>query len=271
MTSRELSRKLGWSHATISFIESGSRPPTPFDVATYLGGCGPVKKADYEWLVQLASEPDDSSLTLPNGPELRQELRSLIVQESLAHTIDCYEPRVVPGLLQSESYIRELLSLFSSVSAEVREVRVQARLARQGLLHRAKPPQCTFFIQENALRTTIGTASIMNEQILYLMLTGSQKHCTLRVVPDSAGPFSALNTLRLMDYEKHPSVGYTEGQGVGIFVEKPSDIVAYRTILSKLDHAALDEEESRAWLADLAGAYDRAEAAPSCPPPTSPG
>ncbi|WP_425546491.1 helix-turn-helix domain-containing protein [Amycolatopsis minnesotensis] len=41
MSIRELGRKLGWSHASLSFIESGARPPSPTDVARYLGGCGP--------------------------------------------------------------------------------------------------------------------------------------------------------------------------------------------------------------------------------------
>lgn len=262
---RELSRKLGWSHATISFFESGARPPSPFEVATYLGGCGPVKRADYELLLQLASTPDEPYLTLPNGPEMSRELRSLIAHENMAHRITCYEPRAVPGLLQSESYVREFIGLFTPIPPAVKEARVRTRLARQELPHRDKAPQCTFFIQEQALRTTIGDTRIMNEQILSLMLIGTQKNCTVRVVLNSAGPFSVLNTLRLMDYEKQPPVGYTDGEGVGIFLERPSDIANYRTIMGKLDRAALDEEESRAWLTHLADAYDRAEGASSLP------
>lgn len=224
-----------------------------------------MKQADYEWLIRLASEPDEPYLTLPNGPEIAQELRSLIVQENLAHTITSYEPRAVPGLLQSEKYVREYIGLFLPMPPKTKEARVQARLSRQGLPHRDNAPQCTFFIQEHALKTTIGNASIMNEQILHLMLVGTQKNCAIRVVLDSAGPFSVLDTLRVMDYKKQPPVGYTAGERVGTFLERPSDIAAYRTILGKLDRAALDKDESRAWLTELADAYDRAEGASSLP------
>ncbi|QWF80815.1 helix-turn-helix domain-containing protein [Amycolatopsis sp. CA-230715] len=267
---RELAQKLGWSHASLSFIENGARPPSATDVARYLGGCGPVDQVDYEWLVKLAAEPDGPGLVRSHEPNLSTELRSLIVQESSATAITAYEPDVLEGLLQSENYAQELLHWGGMLTPDAIELRVKARMARQRLLHRRLPPQCTFFQQERALRAVIGDNQVMNEQILYLMLTGAQRHCVVRIVPDSAGPFSAWQAFRVMDYDRFPSVVYTEGMTSGTFLEGPHDVVTHRSMLDKLDNAALDEGQSRAWLVDLAAAYDRAEAAPPCPPRIAP-
>jgi hypothetical protein len=222
--------------------------------------------------VALAAESDTRYLVRPHGPELPDELRSLIVQESIATEIASYEPSVVPGLLQSEDYARELFRWGSRRPADEIELRVQARLARQGLLHRRNPPRCTFFLQEHALRTVVGGPAVMHEQLVYLLLTGELKHCAIRVVPDSAGPFGAWNGgFRVMDYDRFPPLAYTEGLAAGIFMDDPADVVRYREMLSRLDKAALPGGESRAWLADLAAAHDRAEVALSCPPRSEPG
>jgi hypothetical protein len=178
----------------------------------------------------------------------------------------------VPGLLQSEGYVRELLRWGGMLGPEALELRVQARLARQGLLHRSRPPKCEFFLQEQVLRTVIGSSRVMNEQLVYLMLTGELRHCTIRVLLDSAGPFGALaGGFRVMDYVRFPPLVYAEGLGIGTFMDGPADVANHRRVLVRLDEAALDEGESRVWLADLAAAYDRAEAASSCPPLTEPG
>jgi transcriptional regulator with XRE-family HTH domain len=81
MTLRAVSRKLGWSAPHVSQMETGKRPPSPTDVSAYLAACGPHRRAEYHRLVALAAEPDTRYLVRSHGPELSEELRSLIVQE----------------------------------------------------------------------------------------------------------------------------------------------------------------------------------------------
>jgi transcriptional regulator with XRE-family HTH domain len=270
MTGRELSRKLGWTHGKLSHIENGRRPPTGLEVSAYLASCGPLVRPDYERMVELASHPDEDYWVRPHNVELPDELRSLILQESIAGSIAQYEPLVVPGLLQTEGYMRALFRWGSRRPAKEIELRIQARLARQDLLKRRFPPECTFFIQEHALRTSVGDILVMSEQLLYLALAASQRRCTIRVVLDSAGPFSTGGAFRLMDYSAHEPVAYTENLAAGIFLQKPEDIALYRDFLTRLDGHALDRGQSRAWLANLADAYDRLEAGTPCPPESAP-
>jgi hypothetical protein len=240
-------------------------------VTAYLASCGPLVQSEYERLLELAATADSEHWVRPHGPELPTELRSLILQESNAASIMTYEPLVIPGLLQTEGYMRALFEWCSRRPANEIELRIQARLVRQELLARQRPPTCTFYLQEHALRTTMGSSQVMSEQLLHLVLATSQYRCTIRVVLDSAGPFSAWGgAFRVMDYADNQPLAYTEGVAAGMFLEKPEDIARYRDFLSRLDIAALNPGQSRAWLATLADAYDRLEAGAPCPPESAP-
>jgi hypothetical protein len=271
MSGRELSRKLDWTHGKLSHIETGRRPPSDVEVAAYLASCGPLVRPEYERLLAMAAQPDTEYWVRPHNLELPTELRSLILEESIASSIAQYEPLVVPGLLQTEGYMRALFRWGSRRPAKEIELRIQARLARQDLLKRRQPPACTFFIQEHAVRTDVGDRLLTQDQLLYLVLVASQPRCAIRVVLDSAGPFSAWGgAFRVMDYAEHPPVAYTEGMATGVFVQNPEDVTRYREFLIRLDNYALDRGESRAWLANLADAYDRLEAGTRCPPESTP-
>lgn len=78
------------------------------DVAVYLVSCGLVVRSELERLVNLAREADSRYWLRPLSPDLPDQLRSLVIQETSARAITCYEPLVVPGLLQTEEYMREL-------------------------------------------------------------------------------------------------------------------------------------------------------------------
>jgi transcriptional regulator with XRE-family HTH domain len=83
LSGHSLARLLGWPAPKISRLENGKRGVSEVDVAIYLARCGAM--------------PD--------------ELRSLIVLETTADTSAAYEPFYIPGLLQIESYVREMLQL----------------------------------------------------------------------------------------------------------------------------------------------------------------
>jgi transcriptional regulator with XRE-family HTH domain len=271
LNGRQLSERPGWTHGKLSYIENGRRPPSDLEVTAYLASCGPLVKPEYERMLELAAEADSEHWVRPHGPELPTELRSLILQESTASVISEYEPLVIPGLLQTETYMRALFRWCSRRPVDEIELRIQARLTRQLLLSQQRPPKCTFFLQEHALRTTMGDSRVMNEQLLHLVLASSQHRCTIRVALDSAGPFSAWGgAFRVMEYADNQPLAYTEGMAAGLFLEKPEDIARYCDFLIRLDKSALNPGQSRAWLADLADAYDQLEAGAPCPPESAP-
>ncbi len=107
--------------------------------------------------------------------------------------IRAYEPQVVPGLLQTEEYIRAITTAsFPSENEDDWERRVALRLARQDLLKRPVPPQYWVVLEETALRRTIGGRDVMSGQLKHLIEAASQPDITIQVLPFSAGWHPAM-------------------------------------------------------------------------------
>lgn len=121
------------------------------------------------------------------------------------------------------------------------------------------------------LHTVVSDPDVMAEQLLHLVFASNQLHCTVRVVPDDAGPFGAVGMFRVMAYADDRPVAYAETWTTGLFVDQSNEVQLYQQVLAKLDSKALAEGQSRAWLVDLASAYDRVEADTTCPPATRTG
>jgi hypothetical protein len=66
---------------------------------------------------------------------------------------------VVPGLLQTADYARALIRETGIVPAGEIDDRVAARLARQNLFSRERPPRFTYYLHEYALRLPVGVRS----------------------------------------------------------------------------------------------------------------
>ncbi|GAB3482912.1 helix-turn-helix domain-containing protein [Amycolatopsis cihanbeyliensis] len=261
LSGHDLARTLGWSPSKVSRMESGQRGASEVDVAVYLVSCGLVVRSELNRLVTLAREADSRYWLRPHSRELPEELRSLILQEGTANAITSYDPLIVPGLLQTEQYIRELFRWGSNRPPEDIELRVDARLARQHVLKRARSPWCKFFLHERALRAVVGGPEVMHEQLVSLLLVDSWPRCSIRVVPDAAGPYGIVGgAFKVMGYAEHPPVTYVDSWAAGLFLEEPEDVAMYREILARLDRDALDAGQSREWLAWLASEYDQMEA-----------
>jgi transcriptional regulator with XRE-family HTH domain len=259
LSGHELARILDWAPSKVSRYEGGQRTPSELDVAVFVTSCG-VKREELERLLKLSREADATYWVRPYNEQLPDELRSLMLQESSATAIRSYEPLVIPGLLQTEGYARAIFEWAARNDKEGIELLVNARISRQSLLRRRMPPQCTFYIHEHALRSVLGDAQVMHEQIMFLVFSASLPHCSIRVLPESTGTYGLLGgPFLLMDYSGYPPAAYAETYTAGLFIEDAQDVATYRGILERLDRDALNGGQSVEWLAELASDYDRAE------------
>lgn len=239
-------------------MEKGERGVSEVDVAIYLAFCG-VLREQMDELLALARETDDGQWLQSHGERLADELRTLVFHETTARTIHGFELNVVPGLFQTEEYARALLCRMLVPENGI-EVRVQARMDRQGLVRRLDPPQFDFYVHEQALRLPVGGSRVMHEQLLHLVFLTSRPQCRIRVVPTAAGAHPGLSgPFRLMRYSQHGPVVYVENQTTSLFLEGRTHVEPYREILVALAEVALDGGQSRQLLATLASDYDRPE------------
>src|SRR5450759_809780 len=136
LSREEVARRLEWSTSTVFRIETGRSHPQPRSVRDLLDLYG-VTGPEREGLIQLARDARQPGWwhsfrdVLPNPYEV------YIGLEAGAASIRNFEPVVVPGLLQTADYAREI---FRNGPIELDpdgvERLVEVRLARQEILAR---------------------------------------------------------------------------------------------------------------------------------------
>jgi len=110
--------------------------------------------------------------------------------EAQASILRCWSPLLVPGLLQTESYMRVVLSV-EDYSAEELDDLVSARLERQSVIGRAF---LTAIIDQHVLQRLIGSPAVMAEQTAHLADLAERPRIALHVIPEgtNVGLWGAL-------------------------------------------------------------------------------
>ncbi|HEX3779147.1 MAG TPA: helix-turn-helix transcriptional regulator [Pseudonocardiaceae bacterium] len=258
-TGQDLARHLGWSPTKMSRIETGHQPISEVDLTAYLAYCRVPGHQMYK-LLELARDAHNGYCVRGHDEPMPDQLRTLVVEETTACAIRDFELNYVPGLAQTEGYIRALLHAGGVARPAAIERWVQARVDRQNLLKGCNPPECAFYIHEQALRIPVGGAAVMHEQMLHLLFLDGRPHCSVRVVPTSAAAHGLCpSAFRIMEYADHLPVIYVETMTASLFLENKKDSDAYQLKLGMLGRVALDEGRSREFLVRLASEYDRVD------------
>jgi hypothetical protein len=112
----------------------------------------------------------------------------LVELESCATTMLSYETLVVPGLLQTEEYMRVLFETGRpDASPEEIDRLVHFRLERQAVLHGKLQPNFHAVIHEAALRIRVGSPKVMREQLTHLIRVSRDPGVTIQILPFEAG------------------------------------------------------------------------------------
>jgi transcriptional regulator with XRE-family HTH domain len=254
----DVAATLGWPGSKVSRLETGNRHADVIDVAMFLGCCG-VAQNIAKLLLDLAQQPDDGFWIRPHRKQLPDQVLTTVMNETTASMICNFQPSLVPGLLQTQSYAAEVMRSIITVGPEDVQARVAARLARQRLMSRPNPPQMMFFINEAALRCPVGGSAVMNEQLLHLVFITAKPQIKIRVVPNSVGAHAGMRgSFIFMGYTDRKPLVLLESEATTTLLEDREAVENYRLIRAELHRIALNEEESRSLLADLASEYDRA-------------
>jgi transcriptional regulator with XRE-family HTH domain len=252
---REMSRRLELSAQWVSSVTRGLHRPDPVHLARFLTVLG-VRGAEYRELMALGDEMRKPGLLEQHGDRLPIQVRTLVWHEERAAAIADFQSSIMPGLLQSAGYARALIVETGSVpAADEIDERVFARTSRQVILDKRPQVDFRFFIHEFALRLPIGREdrSIMFTQLSRLSERSTRQNISIRIVPAACGGHAALSGhFQLIESPEFPSLVYLDSEVSSLFLEEPHEIRAYRRVLEGLDQVALDEAQSRAFIADLA-------------------
>jgi hypothetical protein len=182
--------------------------------------------------------------------------------ETDAASLRVYDPQVVPGLLQTRQYAEALIAgaLPETAAVDI-EKRVQVRLRRQERITAPENPLRLWTVMdEAALRRVVGNRSLMRDQLEHLVEESQLPHVTVQVIPFDMGAHPGLNgQYAILEFPDaaDSSVVYIEGVTSDLYLEKANDVQKYSVMYEHLRAQALNPDQSRQFIADIAKEYAR--------------
>jgi transcriptional regulator with XRE-family HTH domain len=195
----------GWGQPKVSKLETGKQLPTTADITAW----AEATRTDPAELLDFL---DRARIEYASFRELIQDLAgvdrlqdAIGAAETAATRIAHYQPVLVPGILQTADYARELLHLpsgpagFGASEADISRM-IASRLRRQAILHETGR-DITTLIGEGALRTRIATPATMHAQRAHIArLAETLTTATIAIVPFTAqAPIATLHGWALID------------------------------------------------------------------------
>ena len=238
LTTEEAAEAIRATHSKISRLERGRSGAKQRDVADLLSLYGVNGEAEREEMLMLARQATAPGWWQQYGDVLPRWLELYVGLEEAASIIRTYEVQFVHGLMQTEDYARAVI-LISNAHAPAAEVdrRVSMRMRRQRLLTRPGAPELWAVLDEAALRRPIAGPDVMRAQLEYLLQLTDLPNVTLQIVPFRAGPHAAAGgpfTILRFPEPDLPDVVYLEQLNSALYLDQPSDVTDYVTIMDQL-------------------------------------
>lgn len=190
LTGTALAQRLGWIQPKISKIETGAQFPSVDDVRVWAGEVG-ADAALVDELVGMLGRARAEYTTwreafrASNGADTRQA--DIAALEAQASTLGEFSPLVVPGLLQTAEYAREMLSSVpwptaeGATDEEIARV-VAGRMSRQQILYQPGR-RITLVMLEAALYVRLCSPEAMAAQLNRLVAAASLPTLDMGIVP----------------------------------------------------------------------------------------
>ncbi|MGH3751409.1 MAG: DUF5753 domain-containing protein [Pseudonocardiaceae bacterium] len=252
----------------------------PSAVADVSSRCGAEAAETLEALEELRIEAGKRGWW--STARLPEPLAKYVGLETEASTVRSFELELIPGLLQTEPYARELYVLRGTLTPDDLDRRVKARLRRQERLTSSSddPLQLCALLSEAALQRCVRYPSVAPEQFNQLIGWARLPHVEIRVLPFDVGLHRGMaGAFSLLSFPEGllPDVGWQENPLGGHVVEDPTDVAFLAMLFAELRGKALGSDESLTLFAELLGnithhtrkegACRRVPLTGQCPPP----
>ncbi|MFB7718877.1 helix-turn-helix domain-containing protein [Nocardia sp. NPDC056100] len=244
LTGRQLAELAGWPGSKVSKIEYGRQVPTDDDIRVW---CIHTRSADQvpDLIASLrnveAAYLEWRRMRLPH-----RQKQSVAVAEK-TNLMRCYEPVLVPGLLQTPPYAEAILHRvldFYDGSSDDLEASLASRLERQQVLYRGNH-RFFFILAEQVLHTRVGTADTMLEQMDRLLTAMSLPRVVLAIIPSEHEYLAPTNNFVIYD-EREVRV---ETVSAELTITQPAEIALYTKAFHRLKDQAIHGQEARAMIA----------------------
>ncbi|MFE6458813.1 helix-turn-helix domain-containing protein [Streptomyces cinereoruber] len=234
---RQLGERVGWDWSLFGKMEKGETLGSP-DVVQGLD-------TFYETPGLLLALWE---LAAGDKSQFKERYRRYMTLEAEAVSLWHFAVSVLPGLLQTPGYARELLASGGYKGKEL-DQQVEARMSRKMLLEGEDAPPFRTILSEAAVRTSLRDPTAWREQLEYLCEMAEQSNVTIQVLPQSAGLHGLSSTdvwfLRLPGGR---TVAYTEHGYGGELFEDSAAVERMQRAYDAMRDLALSPAESRKFI-----------------------
>ncbi|MFE4592253.1 helix-turn-helix domain-containing protein [Streptomyces laurentii] len=199
MKAAEVARRLIWAGSKITRLETadnGVVEPSdvmalctiygaPEETVEVLMAYATVTKTKRDWW----QKPDVRDIITPS-------FKAYLGLEAVASQVKNYANEFVPGLLQTEAYVRAILVYtHAGLTPEQVDKQVAVRMTRQEALTRQLAPiEFIAIINESVLRRPVGGCEVMRAQLAHIAeIAGSRSNVNVQVIPFSVGAHPGMN------------------------------------------------------------------------------
>lgn len=233
LTQEQLSERVNYSTGLISMVETGRRLPN----RDFTTRCDEALKADGA-LSRL--------WPLVNREFYPNWFRSFVEFEAEATSIMEFHLQAMPGLLQTEAYARAVLrGMWPPNSDDDTNRLLAARMDRQRILERKKPPLLWIVLDEAVLYRPVGGPEVMAAQLAHLMKMAERPNIQLQVLTYELGACAPMDgAFVVLEMPDGESIGYIEGAGGGQLLTQPAQVADCERRFGALRSRALSPEAS---------------------------
>jgi transcriptional regulator with XRE-family HTH domain len=253
LTQEQVASAMDWSLSKLIRIENGTVNISTNDlkaILTHYKIFDEERTADFLALSRGARERSWWSGYRDVAPS---KLLQMIEYEAASIITRNYQPLLVPGLLQTEEYARNVYRRLNPQESATRlESLVEVRMRRQELLSRPDAPLLFFIIDQAVVERIVGGKATMRRQLSQLIELAGMPKVTIEVVPFEAGAHPGLLG-SFMIYEfpdtADDDVLWLEGPtGDLLSRDNPEEILSFREKFEQLRQISLGPEGSASFL-----------------------
>jgi len=262
MNGEDVADRLGWSPSKVSRIENARQSARLADVRRLLD-VYEVDDERRERLIELTRDVARKGWSADFSAGLDDGYGAYIDMEAEAEGLYSWETDVVPGLLQTEAYMRAVIEPWQDIikiPSSVIDERIAVRLARQENFTRRL--EMSIVLDESVLlRRHAAKDSVMADQLNRLAdLAEHAGNLTLRILPLNGphpigtGSFTILRFPRVRGVDV-PDIVYVEQLSGCAYIEEEADTYRYRLSFDRLLKDALSPDESLEVISRAAGSH----------------
>jgi transcriptional regulator with XRE-family HTH domain len=253
LTQAEVADSLEWSVSKVNRIENGEVTISPTDLRALLALLGITERASVEEFTNYARIARRRGWW--DGPELRSHItpamRQLVQYEAEAVAIRCFQPTLIPGVLQTPEYARTVLDFWSELSEDTRLARQAIRSERRARLFGGKsstPYQLV--LDESVVLRRVGGPALMAAQLRTLLDLMRTANLQVRIIPLAEGAIvGQLGNFTVLDLDgDENAILYREVARDDIIRDTHDLVQQYRQAFDQMWDVALMPEASTAFI-----------------------